>query len=529
MVVESLRALGASAVFGLPGIHLLPIWEALRQSEIRTYGFRTELNAGFAAHGWAQVSGRPAPLLLSTGPGALNSLTALMESASAHVPVVAVASQIPSQLIGRGRGYLHELPDQLASFAPIVKWAARVTCAEQVSDSIAEAWRRAATPPSGPAYVEIPTDLLSAAAGVPEVRELDGEARVLPLPPEAVLAEASHLLSTLPDPAIWAGGGLIRSGGWGELKVLAERLDAPVATTYMGKGAFPEDHALSVGSPCDDPAFRELLSRAGVVLCVGTELGAETTGHYAMEFSGRLIHVDADPARIGATYQALGLVGDARAILHELVRLVTARSRAGHGEARARGVRERAQCELDAPGHALERGLLRTVRSVLPRNGVSAWDMTILSYWAAAHFPALEPRRFLYPLGSGTLGYAWPAALGARAALPGTPTLAVVGDGGFLYALTELLSARQHGLAAKLLLIDDCGYGVLREYQRDAYGEVHGVDLTQPDFESLISACGVPARTTTGERIDTDLAWALEVEGPAAIVLRERLASQVPA
>jgi acetolactate synthase I/II/III large subunit len=351
---------------------------------------------------------------------------------------------------------------------------------------------------------------------------------VLPLPPEAVLAEASRLLSTLPDPAIWAGGGLLRSGAWQELKVLAERLDAPVATTYMGKGAFPEDHPLCVGSPCDDPAFQDLLSRAGVVLCIGTELGAETTGQYALEFSGRLIHIDADQARIGATYPALGLVGDARAILRELVRLVTPRSGAGEGQARARAVRERVGCELDAHGHALERGLLGAIRSALPREGVSAWDMTILGYWAAAHFPALEPRRFLYPLGSGTLGSAWPAALGARAALPGTPTLAVVGDGGFLYALAELLSARQHGLAAKLLLIDDGGYGILREYQRDAYGEVHGVDLTQPDFESLTSACGVPARTTTAERIDADLAWAFEVQEPAVIILRERLASALP-
>ena len=125
LVVESLQALDVEAVFGLPGIHALGIWEGLRESDVRFVGFRTELNAGFAADGYARVSGRPAPLLLSTGPGALNSLTALMEAASSHVPVVAIASQIPQDLIGRGRGYLHELPDQLASFAPVVKWAAR--------------------------------------------------------------------------------------------------------------------------------------------------------------------------------------------------------------------------------------------------------------------------------------------------------------------------------------------------------------------------------------------------------------------
>src|SRR2546425_8892313 len=139
VVVESLAALEAEAVFGLPGIHALAIWEALRTSKIRTLGFRTELNAGFAACGWANVTGRAAPLLLSTGPGALNSLTALMEAASSHLPVVAIASQIPGALIGRGRGYLHELRDQRAVFEPVVKWAARVEDFGSLAPTLAEA------------------------------------------------------------------------------------------------------------------------------------------------------------------------------------------------------------------------------------------------------------------------------------------------------------------------------------------------------------------------------------------------------
>jgi acetolactate synthase I/II/III large subunit len=528
LVVESLRALGARAAFGLPGIHALPVWEALRGSEIRTYGFRTELNAGFAADGYARVSGRPVPLLVSTGPGALNSLTALMEAASAHVPVVAIASQIPAPLMGRGRGYLHELRDQRATFAPIVKWTATANTAEQVPALIAEAWRRAGTPPTGPTYVEVPTDILSAATALPKVDELDGEPQTLPMPPGAALDEAARLMSSQPDPVIWAGGGVLRSGCWQELAELADRLGAPVATTYMGKGAFPDDLPLAVGSACDDRAFQDLLAGAGVVLCVGTELGAETTGQYALQFSGKLVQIDADRMRIGATYPALGLVGDARAVLHELALRMTSRPRDGRGEARARAVRDRIQLGLEAQGRTLERQLLRTIRSGLPRDAVIAWDMTILGYWAAAHFPALEPRRFLYPLGSGTLGYAWPAALGAKASLPDAAALAVVGDGGFQYGLAELISARQHGLGAKLLLIEDGGYGILREYQRDAYGEVHGVDLTQPDFEAMIAAGGVPVRKTAPDHLEADLAWALDVPGPAAIVLHERLTSAVP-
>jgi acetolactate synthase I/II/III large subunit len=161
LVAECLEAAGAEAVFGVPGIHALAVWDGLRSSPVRAVGLRTELSAGFAADGYARVSGRPAPLLLSTGPGALISLAALMEAASAHVPVVAIASQIPRELIGAGRGFLHELPDQKASFEPVVKWAARAESAEQIPVLLADAFRRALTPPSGPVFLEIPVDVLA--------------------------------------------------------------------------------------------------------------------------------------------------------------------------------------------------------------------------------------------------------------------------------------------------------------------------------------------------------------------------------
>jgi acetolactate synthase-1/2/3 large subunit len=527
-VVESLEALGTKAVFGLPGVHVLPIWEALRTSEMRTYGFRTELNAGFAACGWAHVTARPTALLLSTGPGALNSLTAVMEAASSHLPVVAIAGQVPTDLVGRGRGFLHELRDQRASFAPIVKWTGQATRATDVPELIAQAFRRSVTPPSGPCYVEVPFDLLTAATPAPVPNGLSGAPLTLPPASAAVVAEAAHLLATLPDPVIWAGSGVLRSGAWREVVQLAELLDAPVATTYMGKGAIPDDHPLAAGSGCDEAAFQELLGRAGAVLCIGTELGAETTAQYSLQFSGRIIQIDADAARIGATYPALALVGDAGSTLRELIPLLTKRGGDGRGAARTRAVRERIERGLAGQGRELERHLLQAIHSVLPHDAVTACDMTILGYWAGAHLPARQPRRFLYPLGSGTLGFAWPAALGAKAALPESASLAVVGDGGFLYSIAELLSAREHNLGAKLLLIDDGGYGILREYEMTATEEVFGVDLTQPDFEALIAACGVPVRRTTADRIEADLEWALGVAGPAAIVLRERLTSAAP-
>jgi acetolactate synthase-1/2/3 large subunit len=290
----------------------------------------------------------------------------------------------------------------------------------------------------------------------------------------------------------------------------------------MGKGALPEDHPLAVGSGSDEGAYAELLETADVVLCVGTELGAETTRQYAFRPQGRLIQIDAASGRIGATWPALALVGDAREALASLRPLVPARP-PGNGAERAAAVRGRIEKGLAERGDLLELRLLGTIRDVLPRDAVHAWDMTILAYCAGPHFPALTPRRFLYPLGSGTLGYAWPAALGARVALPDTPALAVVGDGGIHYGLTELASARQHGIAATLLVVDDQRYGILREYQQDAYDETFAVDLVQPDFGAVGAAFGVATRRTSPETLANDLGWALALEAPAMLVLPAEL------
>ncbi|HEY3070233.1 MAG TPA: thiamine pyrophosphate-binding protein [Gaiellaceae bacterium] len=516
LVVETLEALGAGVVFGVPGIHALAIWEGLRTSSVRTIGLRTELNAGFAADGYARTSGNPAVLLLSTGPGALVSLAALMEAATAHVPVVAIASQIPRDLIGRKRGYLHELPDQLASFAPVVKWAARAESAEAVPQFLAQAWAHALAPPSGPVFLEIPVDVLAGETDAP-AKVGAGHAPPAQAATNERLEEAARLLNEAARPVLWAGGGALRSGAWAEVAELAHRLDAPVATTYMGKGAFPADDLLSVGSACDEGAFNELLEEADVVLAVGTELGAETTGQYTLNLSGALIQIDIAAERIGASYPALGLVGDARATLAELLPKVNERPRDGAG--RAKAVRERIGHGLDDQDKELERSLLETIRFAVPENAVTAWDMTILAYWAGAHFPVVAPRTFLYPLGSGTLGYAWPAALGASLRPSDSPALAVVGDGGFLYGTQELAAARQYGLDVVVLVVDDGGYGILREYQRDSFGETTAVDLEEPDFVALAQAYGVPAERTTPEELAAALERAFAHEGPALVHL----------
>lgn len=543
VVVESLTALGARIAFGVPGIHALAIWDALRTSDVRPFVTRTELCAGFAADGYARSTGRPAPLLLSTGPGALNSLTAIMEAASAHVPVVAISSQIPRELLGTHRGYLHKLDGQLAVFAPIVKHAARAESVEAIPELLAQAWAIAGAPPSGPVYLEIPVDVLRAGAGGGPVGSLPGPVSPSGASPDAV-AQAAALLAGAERPVLWAGAGVLRSGAQAELRALAERLDAPVVTTFMGKGAIDEDHPLAAGSGCDEAAVQELLAVADVLLCLGTELGADTTAQYALRLGGRLVHLDAAPERIGVSYPATALVGDARATLSALLAALSATrdgrlaagagaergagEHAGEGAARVARVRERIATGLATQSRDQELALLAAIEDALPPEAVTAWDMTILAYWAAAHLRLRAGQQFLYPLGSGTLGYGWPAAIGAAAASPERKVLAVCGDGGLAYGLTELATARQHAVDAKLLVVDDGGYGILREYQREDYGETIAVDLVQPDLERTAEAFGVPVRAGGVESVADNLRWAFALDGPAVVVLRARLVSARP-
>jgi len=526
-VAESLAALGAEVVFGIPGVHALPIWEGLRASDLRVLGFRQELNAGFAADGYARVTGRPTPLIVSTGPGAFMTLAPLMEAFTAFVPVVVVSSQIRAEAIGRGRGHLHETPDQSASFAPLVKWTGRAERAEEIPEVLAEAWRRAATAPQGPVYVEVPYDVLQAQAGGQPVSRLDGDPGPRAVPPAADLDRAAALLATAERPVVVAGGGTVRSGATAELLELAVRLDAPVATTYTGKGAFPERHALALGSSWDDSGHREIVTGADVVLVVGSWLGYDVTDGFRLRLDGKLIHIDAAPKRIGINLPALALPGDAKVILQALLERMEG-GRPRDGAARAAHVRASVEHGLKTQPQRLVLDILAIVDEALPQRAAAAWDSTILAYTACWYLRADEPRRFLYPAGSSTLGYAWPAALGAAAALPDRPVLAVVGDGGFQYGLAELATAKQHGLGATLLVIDDGGYGILREYQTDSGFEHAGVDLEHPDFLALFGAYGIPARASTVERLARDLEWALEQPCPAAVVLEELLTLPQP-
>ncbi|MFZ4293682.1 thiamine pyrophosphate-binding protein [Streptomyces cellulosae] len=518
LVVETLAGLGATTVFGLPGQHALGMFDALRRSDLRYIGLRVENNAGFAADAYGRITGEAAPLLLSTGPGALTSLAALQEAAAASAPVLAISSQVPTPGLGGGRhGYLHELPDQSASFRGVVKSVHTVRTASQIPSAIAAAWKSALTVPHGPVWVEIPQDVLLAETVLPVVTAMEATPDELPPRPE-LTALAAHLLSGAERPAIIAGGGVVRSDASGKLRQLAERIQAPVVTTPGGKGAFPWTHPLSLQSWIEDRHTTDFLEDADVLLVVGSGLGELSSNYHTFKPRGRVIQVEADLGKLESNHPGIGIHADARLALQALLETVEERED-DTAPARVRELLERVRARIDGQDLALEQQVLTAVRRALPTGSPSFWDMTILAYWAWSAFDAMGPNRLHSAQGAGGLGYGFPAALGAAVADATRPVLAVSGDGGALYSIAELATARQYDLDVTWLIVDDGGYGILREYMTDAFGEPTATELTRPDYVALAESFGVPGVRTTPETLEEDLTKSLSTPGPSVVVL----------
>ncbi|WET82024.1 thiamine pyrophosphate-binding protein [Amycolatopsis sp. QT-25] len=526
VVVETLRALGADTVFGLPGQHALGLFEALRRTDdLRVIGARVENNLAFAAdgHARARLAANPegpvpvTPMIVSTGPGALLTLASLQESRAASVPVLGISSQIPVAGLGGGRhGYLHELPDQQASFRDVVKSVHVVRTVSQIPTALRAAWESAATAPYGPVWVEIPQDILLAPTESPRITSVTARpAPLVPLP--ELVAEAAELLGAAKNPVILAGGGALRSGAGAELKALAEALRAPVLSTFGGKGVFGWDHELSGQSWIEDWHSTEFLSVADVLLVLGSGLGELSSNYREFVPRGRVIQVEADLGKLESNYPALGIHADVRLVLQGLLEQVPFRPSDGAAEAAVAELLAKVRARLDAQPLDAERKLIDDVRAAVPEGTQTFWDMTIAAYWAwSAWNPEGAPIHTAQ--GAGGLGYGLPGALGAAAATGG-PVLAVSGDGGAMYGIAELATAVQHGLDVTWLVVDDGGYGILREYLTGAFGRSTATELARPDFAALAESFGVDTTVSSLDTVGKDLADALGTPGPSVVVL----------
>ena len=518
-VVRSLAAHNVDTVFGIPGTHNLGIYEALRATGgIRHILARHEQGAAFMADGYARASGEVGVCISTTGPAALNTLASLGTAFSDSSPVLCIASQIPAEGIGLDKGYLHECQDQLGSFAPVTKWRARADTVESIPGVMQEAFAQMLSGRPRPTAVEIPCDTLDLRdeVTIPAPAEVNR-----PAPDPEQVEQAARLLRAARRPVIWAGGGVITSDAGAELRRLAERLQAPIFTTVLGKGAVADDHPLAAGATILHPAARAFLAESDLMLAVGTRFTEEETDRWGLCMPDSLIHIDIDSEEIDRNYPAtVGVVGDARAALQLINTQLQDLGRQENGS--AAGIAKLRQkvwryCQARAP-EGIE--LVQTLRKALPRDTIIVSDLTVAAYWCRRLLDIYEPRTNIYPWGFCTLGFGLPAAIGAKVARPDRPVVVLCGDGGFLFNCQELAVAAQFDVPIVALVFNDSAYGVLKPQQMARYGQAHAVDLVNPDFVALAGAFGVDGcRVTSIEQLGPAVAKAIEADRSALIEL----------
>ncbi|MBI5968818.1 MAG: thiamine pyrophosphate-binding protein [Deltaproteobacteria bacterium] len=518
-VVESLKQEGVEFIFGLPGVQIMHIFDALYgEPKIRLITVRHEQSVVYMADGYARVKGKPGVGLVVPGPGLQNASAALGTAYACSSPVLLIAGQVESYNLGKDRGALHEINDQLDIVRPVTKWCRRLMRVEDIPGAIQEAMRQMSTGRARPTEVEIPWDVMGAEA---EVVLLPEEQYPQVKPGREDVRRAADLLASAKKPLIWAGGGVILSNASSELTELSEALGAPVATTPEGKGAISEDHPLSLGGAYYGfGAARWAAPQADVVLAIGTRLTSQMRPGTALKDPQMLIHVDADPSVIGKNFPAeVAIAADAKITLQALADEVRGKEimkerwpaqdlrqfRGNHKN----WLRRKApvQCEIIA-----------TLRNELREDAVLVTGVTNIGYWCNLAYPVRRPRTYFTSSYFATLGYAFPTALGAKVAAPDKQVVCVAGDGGFMYACAELATAVRYGINLITVIFTDDAFGSTKSDQQINFqGRILGTELNNPDFAKLAELFGAKGLKANPEGLGSALRQALEAKQPVVI------------
>ncbi len=439
-IVQALKEAGVTTVFGIPSVHNISLYEALRcEPSIRHIVCRHEAAATHMADGYARASGGVGVIISSTGPGAGFTISALQEAWGSCSPVLMITTNIEAAKIGQGLGALHELEEQTALFRTITKATLAVRTGEDCRAVTKQAIALALSGRPGPVCVEVPTDVLAAEgqpAATPSPEEHPGTS--VPLPSR--IDEAVALLRRAKQPVIIAGTEAIRAGLATDLTFLAEALCAPVITSTPGKGVIAEDHPLAFGNAARRLVVKEIVPGCDVALAVGTRLREVDAKRRGLLLPAQLIHADWDERWVGRNFPTpLPLIGDIRAITRELRRQLSGEPYTGPRQERLAAWRQLADAESAQLRHDLpEIRYLDSIRHTLPRESTLVIDNTQLGYWAEYFYPSYHPNGVIAAKGSALLGFSFPGAIGAKVARPHQPVVSLIGDGGFLYTAQEL-------------------------------------------------------------------------------------------
>ena len=540
VILEALKREGVDTIFGFPGGSVIPLYDALYDSDIKHILARHEQGAGHAADGYARASGKVGVCLATSGPGATNLVTPIANAYMDSIPVVALTGQVSRHLIGLDS---FQEADITGITLPIVKHSYLVKDAESLTRIIREAFYIASTGRPGPVLIDIPVDVTKEdleydPTALPTMQLRGYKPNLMGHPKQ--IKEAARLIAEAERPVIYAGGGIIIAGAADELRELAFYGHIPVTTTITGKGGFPEDHELSMGmlGMHGTQYANYAMSKADLILAVGVRFDDRVTGNLAaFAPEARFIHIDQDPAEIAKNVAVeVPIVGDAKKVLAAL--LVEVKHLNLSPDRHLPWMEQVEAWKRDHPlvirssddGEIMPEAAINTIWKVTNGDAIVCTEVGQHQMWAAQHYLCRKPRQFITSAGLGTMGFGFPASIGAQVACPGSLVLDIAGDGSFQMTLQELATAVQYDLPVKVCIINNQYLGMVRQWQELFWGKRYSNTCMdcQPDFVKLAEAYGAAGyRVSRPEELEECLRTAFAYEGPAVIDIRVKREANV--
>ena len=514
-VVESLKTQGVDTVFGIISIHNLDLFDSLfgSQDSIQFVGGRLELGCGFMADGYARATGKPGVLFTSTGPGAADSVGAIGEAYFSGSPILEITTNVEQEFLGSGKLATHETKDQLGMFEAVTDWNTSIPQVESIPDNITQAFDRFQTRRPRPIELEIPTDLLGTEA---DVEMLTARQPNIPQGDPNQVEKALQMLLKAKRPAILVGEEVQQLGGTQQIVELAEKLGAAVVTSDGAKGAFPEDHAQSLGQIMGrriwgENPVQEWLGTCDLVVVLGSIMPHRSTSGIGLQLPKDMVHVLLDGEAIGKNYPAtVPIVANSQAVVQQWLGAIGDQDvhKGAAFQDDLKSIRGNMRSRLEETW-SNELKVFETVRAVTPRNTIFSLDPTVGASRATRCLDIYEPRTYMHPHGWLGLGFAFPAAIGAKVGKPDSPVVCVTGDGGFQYNFQELATCAQYDIHPVVLMFNDNAWGVLKGFQSDRFGDNRrfATDLVNPDFVKIFESYGFEGTKVTNVN---DLGKALE-------------------
>jgi acetolactate synthase-1/2/3 large subunit len=511
-LLASLEYQKVEVIFGILGGAILPVYDELcGNKKIRHILARHEQCAAHEAEGYARASGRAGVCMATSGPGATNLVTGIANAYMDSSPIIALTGQIPAS--GTNTSYMigkdaFQEADIIGITTAITKYSYQPRTVSEIPLIVNNAFYLATTGRPGPVLIDLPKNVQSGIADVEFTNKIDLRGYKLPTEPNpAKISEASDLLANAQYPIILAGGGVIIAGASDELVKMSDLLMAPVATTFMGKGAFPENHPLSLGSigMHGNPAANKLMGEADVLLAIGTRFSDRATANLdSFAPNAKKIQIDIDNAEINKNIEIdIPIVADAKVSMKMLYAAVSQKLQKGEGKAWTKRVKEAKEqlspLTKELPKDLMPKALLMELRKLLQENAIVTTEVGQNQMWSALYFQALKPRTFISSGGLGTMGFGFPAAIGAKVACPDRPVVDIAGDGSFIMSEQELACSVTENIPVTVIVLNNSILGMVAQWQRMLYKRRYmAVHLGKtPDFVKLAEAYGAQGLRAT--------------------------------